>query len=67
MGLIDRCVRIEARRAEKRELLSKHTAEHIDLLESTENYGVNELERISSKYDSIYIHPVGVIIILSEP
>jgi len=38
--------------------MSKHTAEHIDLLECTENYKDEELELMSSKYDSIYLHPV---------
>jgi len=60
LGLIDRCVKIEARQATKDELLYKHTAGHVELLESTENYNENQLERTSSKYDSIYIHPVGI-------
>lgn len=59
LGLIDRCIKIDTRLATKEELLSKHTAEHVDLLESTENYTDEELERVSSKYDSIYLHPVS--------
>lgn len=58
MGLIDRCVRIETRQATKDELLSKHTTEHIELLKNTESYNDIELEQLSSKYDSVYIHPV---------
>lgn len=58
MGLIDRCIKISSRQATKEELLSKHTAEHIDLLESTEHYNVEKLEQLSSRYDSIYVHNV---------
>ncbi|XP_026812396.1 histone deacetylase 6-like [Rhopalosiphum maidis] len=56
LGLIDRCIKISSRQATKEELLSKHTAEHIDLLESTEHYNDEELEELSSRYDSIYLH-----------
>ncbi|KAL4113721.1 hypothetical protein QTP88_017298 [Uroleucon formosanum] len=56
LGLIDRCIKISSRQATKEELLSKHTAEHIDLLESTEHYNVEKLEQLSSRYDSIYVH-----------
>jgi len=58
LGLIDRCIRISSRQATKEELLSKHTAEHIDLLESTEDYSDEKLEQLSSRYDSIYLHNV---------
>lgn len=33
-------------------------AEHIDLLESTEHYNDEQLEQLSSRYDSIYVHNV---------
>lgn len=58
LGLIDRCIKIDTRQATKEELLTIHTADHIHFLEITENSSDNELEHISSKYDSIYIHPV---------
>lgn len=60
MGLIDRCIKIESRHATKDELLLKHTVEHINLLENTRHYSNIELEEMSSKYDSIYIHPVCI-------
>jgi len=60
LGLIDRCIKISSRQATKEELLSKHTTEHIDLLESTEHYNDEELEQLSSRYDSIYIHHLVV-------
>lgn len=66
LGLIDRCVKIEPRPATKRELLYEHTADHIALLRSTQGYDADELERLSSKYDSIYIHPVSGVYNLSE-
>ncbi|XP_025203106.1 histone deacetylase 6-like [Melanaphis sacchari] len=56
LGLIDRCTKISSRQATKEELLSKHMKEHIDLLESTEHYNDEELEQLSSRYDSIYLH-----------
>jgi len=58
LGLIDRCTKISSRQATKEELLSKHTAEHIDLLKSTEHYSDKQLEQLSSRYDSIYLHNV---------
>lgn len=68
LGLIDRCVRIETRPATREELLAVHVAEHVDLLESTQHYDEDQLELVSSKYDSIYVHPVrttiGIHIIL---
>ncbi|VVC32623.1 Histone deacetylase superfamily,Histone deacetylase domain [Cinara cedri] len=58
LGLIDRCVKIDARPATREELLSKHTIEHVDLLKSTQDLHDEELlENISSEYDSIYLHP----------
>lgn len=60
LGLIDRCVKIDTRPATDEELLSKHTDEHIDLLKTTDGWQDNDqLEWISSKYDSIYLHPVS--------
>ncbi|KAE9544638.1 hypothetical protein AGLY_000180 [Aphis glycines] len=56
LGLIDRCIKIPSRHATKEELLSKHMVEHIDLLESTEHYNDEQLEQLSSRYDSIYVH-----------
>ncbi|XP_008185547.1 histone deacetylase 6 isoform X1 [Acyrthosiphon pisum] len=56
LGLINRCIKISSRQATKEELLSKHTVEHIDLLESTEHYNDEKLEKFSSRYDSIYVH-----------
>lgn len=61
LGLIDRCIKIETRQATREELLLKHTAEHIDLLQNSENYNDEELEHMSSKFDSIYVHPVCLI------
>lgn len=61
MGLIDRCIKITTRQATREELLSKHTAQHIDLLKKSEDYSDDKLEHMSSKYDSVYIHPVCFI------
>ncbi|XP_050435603.1 polyamine deacetylase HDAC10-like [Adelges cooleyi] len=56
LGLIERCVRIETRPATREELLCVHTAKHIDRLKETENYSEQDLEQLSSEYDSIYLH-----------
>ncbi|XP_012278697.1 histone deacetylase 6 isoform X2 [Orussus abietinus] len=58
LGLVERCKRIESRHATDDELLLKHTRTQIDFLKATEKCNdVEKLEKLSSKYDAIYIHP----------
>lgn len=58
LQLIERCKRLSARKATKEEILYKHSDEHYNLLESIcKKTDENELEDISSRYDSIYFHP----------
>ncbi|XP_066586610.1 histone deacetylase 6 isoform X2 [Prorops nasuta] len=58
LGLISRCKYIEPRSATDIELLTKHTQEQIDVLKATEGCkDEDKLEKLSSKYDAIYIHP----------
>ncbi|XP_050539319.1 histone deacetylase 6-like [Daktulosphaira vitifoliae] len=57
LGLLDRCIKINTREAKREEILSKHSAEHVDLLKQTENLNEEQLERLSANYDSIYLHP----------
>nr|XP_046470327.1 histone deacetylase 6 isoform X2 [Neodiprion pinetum] len=58
LGLISRCRVIEAREATHKEILLKHTQQHIDVLKETaECKDEDNLEKLASKYDSIYIHP----------
>ena len=60
LGLITRCKMIEPRPAEEAELLLKHDKEQIEILKSTgELKDIEKLEKLSSKYDAIYVHPVS--------
>lgn len=60
LQLIDRCHPIEPRPGTVAEILLKHTQEQYDILKATE-HETNEqkLEKLSSHYDAIYIHPVS--------
>ncbi|XP_040173259.1 histone deacetylase 6 isoform X2 [Anopheles arabiensis] len=58
--LVDRCQFIAPRPATRAELLTKHTAEQIELLAQTHgSQDEPELERLSSHYDAIFIHPTS--------
>lgn len=60
LGLVDRCKIIEPRLASDDELLMKHTQEQIDILKATDgSEDIEKLEKLSSKYDAVYIHPVS--------
>ena len=62
LGLVQCCKEILSREATEAELLTKHTPEQIEILKATENVTDEEyLEKLSSKYDAIYIHPVSKI------
>ncbi|XP_014474298.1 PREDICTED: histone deacetylase 6 isoform X1 [Dinoponera quadriceps] len=58
LGLVQRCKLIKARLATESEILMKHSQKHIDILKATDGCTDSEnLELLSSKYDSIYVHP----------
>ncbi|XP_034252879.1 histone deacetylase 6 isoform X1 [Thrips palmi] len=58
LGLLKHCKEIPVREATETELLAKHTPEQIEILKATENVTEEDyLEKLSSKYDAIYIHP----------
>ncbi|XP_012259593.2 histone deacetylase 6 isoform X2 [Athalia rosae] len=58
LGLVDRCKSIKPRNATHEELLLQHTEEQIEILKATDGCIDEEsLEKLSSKYDAIYIHP----------
>lgn len=60
MHLIDRCHQIDSRPGTLPEILLKHTQEQYDILKATENEtNEQKLEKLSSHYDAIYIHPVS--------
>lgn len=59
LGLIDRCKFIEPRQAKIEEILLKHSMKQVNILKATEgSQDMEQLERTSSKYDAIFIHPV---------
>ncbi|XP_067641178.1 histone deacetylase 6 isoform X2 [Eurosta solidaginis] len=58
LQLIEHCKRIPSRRATKDEVLLLHSNEHYELLQQTSGvHDVAGMEDLSSKFDSIYIHP----------
>lgn len=58
LKLVERCKELKPRKANKKEILSIHTEEHFNVLESTKNCtDEGHLEDLSSRYDAIYIHP----------
>lgn len=64
LNLVDRCARIESRPGTVEEVLLKHTQAHFDLLESTSQSNDEEhLEDLSSRFDAIYLHPVGICLV----
>uniref|UniRef100_A0A3B3BY58 Histone deacetylase 6 n=1 Tax=Oryzias melastigma TaxID=30732 RepID=A0A3B3BY58_ORYME len=57
--LLPRCVRVQPRTATEEELLLVHTKDYIDLIKSTERMTQPELQTLSCKYDSVYLHPLS--------
>ncbi|XP_033244999.1 histone deacetylase 6 isoform X3 [Drosophila miranda] len=58
LKLLDRCLPVSARLATKQEILRLHTAQHFELLEQTSEVCDDQsMEELSSRFDSIYIHP----------
>jgi len=58
LGLLDRCLKIAPRLATKSEILTLHTEEHIEKLQSIcDEENVEKLEEFSSNYDAVYVHP----------
>ncbi|XP_073992654.1 histone deacetylase 6 isoform X3 [Rhodnius prolixus] len=58
LGLLSRCLMLQPWSVTEEQLLTLHTCDHISLLRSTSNCSdVNNLETMSSQFDSIYFHP----------
>lgn len=58
LKLMERCKELKPRLATKEEILTIHTEEHFNLLQSTQNCtDEDHLEDLSSRFDAIYIHP----------
>ncbi|XP_029910870.1 histone deacetylase 6 [Myripristis murdjan] len=55
--LLPRCVRVQPREATEEELLLVHRQQYVDLMRSTQTMTETELQRLSERYDSIYLHP----------
>jgi len=60
LNLTERCLELPSRSATKDEILRLHTEEHFERLKETSGIRDDErMEELSSRYDSIYIHPVS--------
>ncbi|XP_052866559.1 histone deacetylase 6 [Anopheles cruzii] len=56
--LIERCIIVKSRKATEAELALKHTTEHVEMLKATSGCQDEEkLEKLSSRFDAIFIHP----------
>ncbi|KAK5864111.1 hypothetical protein PBY51_001078 [Eleginops maclovinus] len=55
--LLSHCVTVEPREASEEELLLSHTKQYVDLMRSTQTMEESDLQTLSEKYDSVYIHP----------
>uniref|UniRef100_A0A1A7X5M9 Protein deacetylase HDAC6 n=1 Tax=Iconisemion striatum TaxID=60296 RepID=A0A1A7X5M9_9TELE len=55
--LLGLCVLVEPREATEEELLLAHTKRYISMMESTQTMTQSELQTLSNKYDSVYLHP----------
>ena len=57
LGLLERCSKLESRKANREELLLCHDENLLELLESTSTMNEEELKKVSAKFDCLYIHP----------
>lgn len=55
--LLSHCVRVEPREAAEEELLLAHRKQYVDLMRSTQTMTETDLQTLSNKYDSVYLHP----------
>lgn len=56
-GLVERCLRLESRRATKSELLMVHDEAYIDLIASTSEMRIEEIEeKVCSQFDDVYMN-----------
>ncbi|XP_047441722.1 histone deacetylase 6 [Mugil cephalus] len=55
--LLCHCIRVEPREATEEELLLVHTKGYVDEMRSTQTMTQTELQTLSNKYDSVYVHP----------
>lgn len=68
LKLLQRCLPLKPREATEEELLKLHTPDMISILKDTESISDEEaLEKLSSKYDFLYIHPVRFILLKCFP
>ncbi|MEQ2265711.1 hypothetical protein XENORESO_011351, partial [Xenotaenia resolanae] len=55
--LLSLCVTVEPREATEEELLLVHTKHYIDAVKATQTMTQTELQSLSERYDSVYLHP----------
>uniref|UniRef100_A0A3B4ZFW8 Protein deacetylase HDAC6 n=1 Tax=Stegastes partitus TaxID=144197 RepID=A0A3B4ZFW8_9TELE len=54
--LLSLCVQVEVTTSAEDELLLAHTKQYVDLMRSTQTMTQTELQTLSNKYDSVYLH-----------
>uniref|UniRef100_A0A7N6BRN9 Protein deacetylase HDAC6 n=1 Tax=Anabas testudineus TaxID=64144 RepID=A0A7N6BRN9_ANATE len=59
------CVSFQPREATEDELLLSHMKHYVDLMRSTQTMSESELQTLSEKYDSIYLHPTFQVSLLA--
>ncbi|XP_071441750.1 histone deacetylase 6 [Hetaerina americana] len=58
LGLINRCMMLKPRIATKEEIFALHSKSHLETIASTAGcQDAAHLEKLSSRYDSVYFHP----------
>ncbi|XP_062610586.1 histone deacetylase 6-like isoform X1 [Saccostrea cucullata] len=55
-GLLDRCTRVQTRKANDEEILTLHHPDHLEILKKSESMTKEEMETLSQKYDYLYFH-----------
>ncbi|XP_023189766.1 histone deacetylase 6 isoform X1 [Xiphophorus maculatus] len=55
--LLSLCVTVEPREATEEELLLAHTKLYVDAMRATRTMTQTELQSLSDRYDSVYLHP----------
>ncbi|KAF4520113.1 hypothetical protein B566_EDAN010269 [Ephemera danica] len=56
-NLVERCHRLEARRAKEEELLMIHSASHVARIQETRGKSAKDLVDLAESFNSIYLHP----------
>lgn len=56
-GLVERCLRLEARQASRKQLLMLHDGPYVDLMASLPKMKQSTLNELQNRYGSVYLCP----------